>query len=116
MKTPFTVKSASTSCAPNAAVCGGEKQTVCVTYGPTFLTNTGMLIVWPCRLALSTQTVSFVTPGVHWLAAVTIAGSAGLATTTSPASVSSAPASAFALTTATTLPILVPGAAVRLAV
>ena len=53
---------------------------------------------------------------VHLVAAAWIAGSAGFATSTSPASVSSAPAIALAFTRATTVPILVPGAAVRLAV
>ena len=52
---------------------------------------------------------------VHWSAAAWIAGSAGLATSTSPASVNSAPPSALAFTRATTEPIFVPGAAVRLA-
>ena len=122
VKTPLTVKSASTSCAPKRAppavsgTSGEGRQTCWVTSGPTWSTNTGIATVWPCRLVLRTQIVEWVVLPVHFVAAAWMAGSAGLATSTSPASGSRAPPSAFAFTIATTVPIFVPGAAVRFAV
>ena len=86
-----------------------------MTSGPTWSTKTGIATVWPCRLVFRTQIVVCVVVCVHWVEAAWIVGSAGLATSTLPASVSSAPPTALAFTRATTAPIFVPGAAVRLA-
>ena len=121
VNTFLIVKSAAKSCAPNFAppiasgMSGEGRQTVCTTSGPTWSTKTGIATVWPCRLVFRTQIEVWVVFPVHWVAAAWIVGLVGSATSTLPASVSSAPPSAFAFTRATTLPISVPGAAVRLA-
>src|SRR5919109_3283703 len=94
---------------------GEGRHTVCTVSGPTVSTNTGMATVWPWRLVFRTQIDPCVGVPVHFVAAATIAGSAGFETSTSPASGSRAPPRALAFTIATTEPIFVPGAAPRLA-
>ena len=94
---------------------GDGRQTCIVTSGPCESTNTGIATVWPWRLVLSTQIDECVGVPVHFVAAATIVGSAGFATTTSPSSGSRAPPSAFAFTIAITEPIFEPGVAPRFA-